>query len=48
VVAAHDRVILMGNVQAEDDKRRVETRAAQAAGGWKIDNQLRIAGTIDE
>jgi hypothetical protein len=45
VIAANDRVILVGNVQDEDDKRRVESRVSQAAGGWKIDNQIRIAGT---
>jgi sporulation protein YlmC with PRC-barrel domain len=47
VIAAHDRVILQGVVQDEDDKRRVENRAAESAGGWKIDNQLRIAGAVE-
>lgn len=48
VVAAHDRVILQGTVQDEDDKRRVESRASQSAGGWKIDNQLRIVAATGE
>lgn len=48
VLAASDRVILRGHVQDEDDKRRVENRVAEAAGGWKIDNQLRIAGATEE
>ncbi len=48
VVAANDRVILLGNVQDEDDKRRVESRAALSAGGWKIDNQIRTARSLGE
>ncbi|MDF3055889.1 MAG: PRC-barrel domain protein [Rariglobus sp.] len=48
VVAAHDRVILQGVVQDEDDKRRVESRVSQSAGGWKIDNQIRIAGAVGD
>lgn len=48
VLAGSDRVILRGYVQDEDDKRRVEARVGQVAGGWMIDNQLRIASAGGE
>jgi hypothetical protein len=44
LVVVRDRLALQGTVNSEDERRRIETRVAQAAGAWPIDNQLRIAG----
>jgi sporulation protein YlmC with PRC-barrel domain len=43
VTATGDKVVLSGTVKTEDAKDRIEDRAEQAAPGWDIDNQLRVA-----
>lgn len=43
IVASGDRVILSGTVQSEDVKERIGSRAEQAAQGWNIENQIRVA-----
>lgn len=48
VVAAPNRVVLQGVVSDEDDRRRVENRVSEAAGGWTIDNQIRVASADSE
>ncbi len=44
LVVVRNRLVIQGTVQSEDERRRIETRVAQAAGAWPIDNQLHIAG----
>jgi sporulation protein YlmC with PRC-barrel domain len=43
IVASGDRVILGGTVKSEDVKARIENRAEQAAQGWNVENQIRVA-----
>lgn len=43
IVASGDRVILGGTVKSEDVKERIENRAEQAAKGWNVENQIRVA-----
>lgn len=43
VAANGDKVVLSGTVPTEDVKERIEERAEQAAQGWDIDNQIRVA-----
>lgn len=43
VIAQGDKVVLLGTVQSEEAKDRIEQRAEQAAQGWDIENQISVA-----
>jgi sporulation protein YlmC with PRC-barrel domain len=43
IVASGDRVILGGTVRSNEIKERIEDRAEQAAQGWNVENQIRVA-----
>lgn len=43
VLAQGDKVVLLGTVQSEEAKDKIEERAEEAAQGWDVDNQIRVA-----
>ena len=43
VIAQGDKVVLLGTVQSEEVKDKIEERAEEAAQGWDVDNQIRVA-----
>jgi sporulation protein YlmC with PRC-barrel domain len=43
VLAQGDKIVLLGTVQSEDAKDKIEERAEEAAQGWDVDNQIRVA-----
>lgn len=43
VIAEGNRVVLLGTVQSEQAKDQIENRVEQAAPGWNVDNQIRVA-----
>lgn len=47
VIAEGDKVVLLGTVPSEEAKDQIEDRVEQAAPGWSVDNQIRVA-TADE
>ena len=43
IVASGDRLILGGTVRSNELKERIEDRVEQAAQGWNVENQIRVA-----
>ena len=43
VTAEDDKLVLRGTVPSENIKDRIEDRAEEAAAGWDVDSELRVA-----
>lgn len=48
VTTSGEKLVLTGIVQSEDAKERIEERAEDAAQGWDVDNQIRVAQQMED